>query len=601
MLLYDHYAFRNVPIDACDVQPSPAGNGSRFLAKSPASGKWLVIESATGRTVTNPERIEIAACLAADLKEARQAYEEAGAPLPSVREVRRALPQVREDYGMQIGGAHVDIAPVVWLVNPPLMEARDTVPTVVEGVDDPHALKAVFVVGAGGSGKSKVASAMFSGVGFKFLNPDVHLERMMKAEKEPLSRVGSRKDLFDKARDYRDVEFAQYAKRRLPVVFDITGWDYQRVAEPFQKLKKLGYDCYMVFVHTSLPTALRRNKARGEAGGRAVPEYGIEDAWRGVQRNLKNYIKLFRGRVFIVNNDKDMTAGTWDSAVLPKLKKIALKVLNRPVQNPVGREWLANQLTPGKSEYGKVGPGPKKGGVTKRRFGHDPESATLSMPSPAEKTGKPLKELFFATNPRAPRPPEPRPLPPTTKAKGNVQRGWMPKALYDKLKAPEKDVKESLDEDGGAEDRSAAAKLMPFIRKSPKLFKMYMFGVVRPIALYKAKGTFDREKSPLLARHLVVNAGRAYHNANGGGGVWHETFNQKTREAAEVMVRDAAEKDASGHKVDEMLPKKYRAGFKGYNKADEGVADDDAIQTEIVGASPRHRSAETGEDQSGNL
>ena len=53
------------------------------------------------------------------------------------------------------------------------------------------------------------------------------------------------------------------------MVIDGTGRDYDKIANQKAILQQLGYDCYMIFVNTSLEVALERNKRRE----RSVPEY----------------------------------------------------------------------------------------------------------------------------------------------------------------------------------------------------------------------------------------------------------------------------------------------------------------------------------------
>ena len=216
-----------------------------------------------------------------------------------------------------------------------------------EGIHDKHLLKAVFLSGAGGVGKSAVADEMFAGTGMKVINADRHLERFMREAKVPFEKVGQQYDKFIRARDLKQKELRHYAQRRLGLIIDSTGWDYDRIARPEKKLRALGYDTFMVFVVTKLDTALRRNKIRAEAGGRKVPRSFIETAWHGAMRNLKNYRRLFgKSRLFIVNNDKDVEKKTWTSVVGPKLRKIANRILNVPIKNPTGQAWVQQQKDP---------------------------------------------------------------------------------------------------------------------------------------------------------------------------------------------------------------------------------------------------------------
>jgi predicted ABC-type ATPase len=213
-----------------------------------------------------------------------------------------------------------------------------------EGLEDPNVLKAVFVVGSGGSGKSSVAHAMFAGMGLKVIDADRHLERFMKDAKLPLKDVGMHYDLFTKARDLRGKELRHHAQNRMGLIIDSTGWDYERVAEPAKKLAKLGYDTYMVYVKTSLDTAQARNKKRGETGGREVPPSYIDTAYYGAEKNLPRYIELFgKQNTFVVDNDKDVPAQTWKSVVAPALRRIGDKVAARPLKNPLGLAWIERE------------------------------------------------------------------------------------------------------------------------------------------------------------------------------------------------------------------------------------------------------------------
>ena len=61
---------------------------------------------------------------------------------------------------------------------------------------------------------------------------------------------------------------ANYLNGRLGLIIDGTGKDYDKIATQATELKQLGYDVHMIFVNTSLDTALERNAKRD----RKVPE-----------------------------------------------------------------------------------------------------------------------------------------------------------------------------------------------------------------------------------------------------------------------------------------------------------------------------------------
>ena len=233
--------------------------------------------------------------------------------------------------------------------------------SLTEGREDKHVLKAVFLAGAGGAGKSAVADAMFAGTGMKVINADKHLERFLKELKIPPAEVGLEYGLFRKARDLMKKEMRHYALARLGVIVDSTAWEYTRIAEPVKKFRQLGYDVFMVFVDTSLETALARNKARAEKGGRKVPDSFVEDAWRGSQKNKKKFAKLFgKKRFLIVDNDKDVEKKTWANVIAPKLRSISNRILKAAVKNKKGIAWLKSGKRATKASRAAEWPKPKK-------------------------------------------------------------------------------------------------------------------------------------------------------------------------------------------------------------------------------------------------
>lgn len=215
-----------------------------------------------------------------------------------------------------------------------------------EGLRDPHILKAVFLAGAGGAGKGAISDAMFAGLGLKVIDQDKHLVRFMKDAGLPLGEIGSHYEFLKQAQKLKGMELRHYAQRRLGIIVDSTGWDYQRIATPFKNFQRLGYDCSMVYVHTSLETAIRRNELRAKRGGRDVPVSYIKDAYYGAQRNFKKYVTLFgKPNVFVIDNDKDVEPKTWKSVISPKLRKIARRILDKPLTNPKGKAWFEKQRT----------------------------------------------------------------------------------------------------------------------------------------------------------------------------------------------------------------------------------------------------------------
>jgi len=130
-----------------------------------------------------------------------------------------------------------------------------------EGLYDPGIFKAFFLAGGPGSGKSFVTRNVFSGSGLKIVNSDIIFENSLK-------KMGLSLSMPDEEQYFRDImrtrakattenQLDLYIKGRLGLVVDATGRDFNIIQSQAGLLKQLGYDCYMVFVNTSLEVALK--------------------------------------------------------------------------------------------------------------------------------------------------------------------------------------------------------------------------------------------------------------------------------------------------------------------------------------------------------
>ena len=153
-----------------------------------------------------------------------------------------------------------------------------TEPILNEGVNDPGILKAVFLAGGPGSGKSFAANQLFgipdkksvSAYGLKMVNQDAELERMLKKYGFGLDLDDMPEELFRQLTDpdYEDYSGMRgrakeltadrkkmYMNGRLGMIIDGTGHKFKKIKEQKKELEEIGYDCYMVFVHTDLEVA----------------------------------------------------------------------------------------------------------------------------------------------------------------------------------------------------------------------------------------------------------------------------------------------------------------------------------------------------------
>ena len=223
------------------------------------------------------------------------------------------------------------------------MKVNSFIQHLSEGLYDPGIFKAFFLAGGPGSGKTFVTSSAFSGSGLKVVNSDVAFERGLKKANLSLSMPDEetyfRNIIRNRAKALTISQLDKYVDGRLGLVIDSTGRDYDMIARHHNMLQQMGYDCYMVFVNTSLEVALARN-ARRE---RTIPEYITTNSWNGVQSNMGRFQRLFGMSNFIVvdNNKSDLELTT---LTMNRVSKVVRKFIKSPVANYRAKQWMKKEL-----------------------------------------------------------------------------------------------------------------------------------------------------------------------------------------------------------------------------------------------------------------
>ena len=207
-----------------------------------------------------------------------------------------------------------------------------------EGVYDPNIFKAFFLAGGPGSGKSYVVRQTTGGTGLKIVNSDDDFERLLaKANlslKMPASEEEPRNKVRARAKDLTQMRKDNYLAGRLGLIIDGTGRDFGKIQKQKAGLEQLGYDCYMIFVNTSLDTALQRNTMRP----RSVPTPIVTKSWKDVQSNIGQFNNLFKGNMIIVDNndaDEDVFKSVW---------KRVRGLLGRKVKNKRAQDWISMEM-----------------------------------------------------------------------------------------------------------------------------------------------------------------------------------------------------------------------------------------------------------------
>jgi predicted kinase len=118
------------------------------------------------------------------------------------------------------------------------------------------------------------------------------------------------------------------------MIIDGTGDEVLKIRNKKTHAEKLGYDCYMVFVNTSLEVALKRNADRS----RSLPESLVKDIWKKCQENMGKFQGMFGTNFVIVDN-------TEYQPVHSSVQKQVDAFLRKPIQNPLGKKWILGART----------------------------------------------------------------------------------------------------------------------------------------------------------------------------------------------------------------------------------------------------------------
>jgi len=229
-----------------------------------------------------------------------------------------------------------------------------------EGVHDPGILKAFFMAGGPGSGKSYIASEIFSlpqadkmqtvsyATGLKLVNNDDSFERNMKKagyDIGKISKYAQDEDVWadimvlrDKAKNTTRNRQNNYIGGRLGQIIDGTGKNYNRIKGHRNLYKDFGYDTYMIFVNTPLEVALDRNQMRD----RKLPPDIVTKMWEEVQQNLGKFQKLFGSNNMIIVDNSSYDNGD----ILRNIEKEIRKKIKQPVKNHLGKRWIKEMSAP---------------------------------------------------------------------------------------------------------------------------------------------------------------------------------------------------------------------------------------------------------------
>ena len=169
-------------------------------------------------------------------------------------------------------------------------------------------LKAIFMVGGPGAGKTNVGKGLKLGRrGYKVVNQDIALEAMKSEAGLPgnesdytAEQRSLRSKLGSAARKAAVAKFDKYAGDGNGMVIDGTGASYNATTKKIKALQDKGFEVHMVVANTPLDTALERNRARKE---RSLPDFVVQKTYDQVQESLLRYKKDFGDRLYELNTE----------------------------------------------------------------------------------------------------------------------------------------------------------------------------------------------------------------------------------------------------------------------------------------------------------
>jgi predicted kinase len=184
--------------------------------------------------------------------------------------------------------------------------------------------KVVFLAGGAGSGKGNVIKKLqLEKQGFKIVNSDISLEWLKKNSglpesmndltKEQKSTLGT---LGHQARGISKRKMMKFQGNAEGVVVDGTGGSIKAMEKLVNGFKDKGYDVSMVFVETSLKTALQRNKLRKE---RSLLDKIVERNHEAVQGNKSGFKTMFAERFMEVKTDNLKQKDAMPSELVDKM------------------------------------------------------------------------------------------------------------------------------------------------------------------------------------------------------------------------------------------------------------------------------------------
>lgn len=178
-----------------------------------------------------------------------------------------------------------------------------------ESVNDKNILKAIFLAGSPGAGKTTLAKKAFgidrnnisSNSGMKFISADSIYERKGGPRKMNFNRKNV-VDKYEKSIDMASDQFSNLMESSVSIVIDGTGRNYDSIKNKKTILEAYNYTCFMLYITAPEQDALKRNRKREE---RSLEATSVAAIHREVSENINEFKALFGKRLFIIDNSEE--------------------------------------------------------------------------------------------------------------------------------------------------------------------------------------------------------------------------------------------------------------------------------------------------------
>jgi predicted kinase len=200
--------------------------------------------------------------------------------------------------------------------------------TLNESVYDKGIFKAVFFGGLPGAGKSYTIKNISDGsIQPRVVNFDKYAEFLGK--QLGIKDVGGyvEKTFIDRTKQMNISQLALYLNSMLPLFIDSTSNKINRAVYRDGLLRMFGYDTAMVWMNTSLETAIERIRKRD----RSVPIEFVKSVHANLEENKNYYQSHFSMFLEINNDDGELT----DKVLLEAYRKVS-SFFKSDVKNPIG-------------------------------------------------------------------------------------------------------------------------------------------------------------------------------------------------------------------------------------------------------------------------